>query len=123
MDDADAGRHDLEAVERLHAPLQELVARAVAPELDLHVQRAARRALDHSSTCTEWSTTRSTGTSGSMTPGSRPRPGDGGAHRGEVDEQRHAGEVLQDDAGDDEGDSAVRSARGFQPARAGRRPA
>ena len=26
------------------------------------------------------------------------------AHRGEVDQQRHAGEVLQHDAGDDEGD-------------------
>src|SRR2546430_2211621 len=36
--DADAGRHDLEPVEGLHAPLEELVARAVALELDPHVQ-------------------------------------------------------------------------------------
>ena len=38
MDDADAGRHDLEAAEGLHAPLEELVACAVAPELDPHVR-------------------------------------------------------------------------------------
>src|SRR5438105_1427964 len=29
---------------------------------------------------------------------------DRGAHRGEVDDQRHPGEVLQEHAGDDEGD-------------------
>lgn len=38
VDDADAGRHDLERVERLHAPLHELVALVVALELQLHVQ-------------------------------------------------------------------------------------
>ena len=32
---------------------------------------------------------------------------DGGAHGGEIDEQRHAGEVLEHDAGDDEGDFII----------------
>ena len=65
MDDADARRHDLERLERLHAPFEKLVALAVALELHLQVllQRIGRAGK---STCTEWSTTRSTGTSGSM---------------------------------------------------------
>ena len=37
MHDADAGRDDAKAVERLHSPLQELVARIVALEFHLHV--------------------------------------------------------------------------------------
>ena len=36
--DAEAGRHDAEGVEGLHAPLHELVALLVALELELHVQ-------------------------------------------------------------------------------------
>jgi hypothetical protein len=36
--DAEARRHDAEGVEGLHAPLHELVALAVALELQLHVQ-------------------------------------------------------------------------------------
>jgi hypothetical protein len=36
--DADARRHHAEGVEGLHAPLHELVALAVALELELHVQ-------------------------------------------------------------------------------------
>ena len=36
--DAEARRHDAEGVERLHAPLHELVALAVALELELHVE-------------------------------------------------------------------------------------
>jgi hypothetical protein len=69
--DAEAGRHDAEGVEGLHAPLHELVALLVALELELHVQveRVARAVVvDHH----EWSTTRSTGTSGSMVFGSLP---------------------------------------------------
>ena len=38
VDDAEARRHDAEGVERLHAPLHELVALDVAFELQLHVQ-------------------------------------------------------------------------------------
>ena len=39
MDDADAGRHDVEGLEGLHAPLEELVAFAVAGELDVQIER------------------------------------------------------------------------------------
>src|SRR4051812_16186201 len=55
------------------------------------------------SICTEWSTTRSTGTSGSITLGSSHLVGNA-AHRREIAEKGHAGEVLQHDAGDDERD-------------------
>ena len=37
---------------------------------------------------------------------------DGGAHGGEIDEQRHAGEILEDDAGDDEGDFIITGSLG-----------
>jgi hypothetical protein len=64
------GRHDLERVEGLHAPLHELVALAVARELELHVEvEHVRRAVMVD--LHEWSTTRSTGTSGSITFGLR----------------------------------------------------
>ena len=48
--DAEAGRHDAEGLEGLHAPLHELVALAVALELELHVQVERIRAavvVDH----------------------------------------------------------------------------
>ncbi len=52
----------------------------------------------------EWSTTRSTGTSGSMRLGVLPSRGGDVAHRGQVGQQRHAGEVLQHHARHDERD-------------------
>ena len=61
--------------------------------------RAARK-----STCTEWSTTKSTGTSGSMILGFLPMLRHGGTHRRQIHQQRHAGEILQHDARDDERD-------------------
>src|SRR5262249_59900665 len=47
--DADAGRNDAEAVERAHAPLQELVARLVAHELHVEVlsERAPRAVVSN----------------------------------------------------------------------------
>jgi len=65
VDDADAGRHDLERVERLHAPFEKLVALAIAPEFHLQIflQRIHAAGEIH---LHRWSTTRSTGTSGSM---------------------------------------------------------
>lgn len=111
--DPDSGRYDPDPVEGLRAPFQETVALAVARELDLHVlaqcigaavavdlhrvvddeiRRHAR--FDHS--------------------GIAAQPHCGGAHCGEVDEQRHAGEVLEEHAGDDE--------RHFLGARGVRRP-
>ena len=97
MHDADAGRHDLEGVERLHAPFHEFVALGVALEFQLHVQLERVRAvvvihlhrmihhqihrhqrLDDLRVFAHF--------------------GSGIAHRGEIDEQRHAGEILQHDA-------------------------
>ena len=43
VDDAGAGRHDAEVVERLLAPAEEFVALAVARELHVDVELAARR--------------------------------------------------------------------------------
>ena len=107
--DADAGRNDFEGVERLHAPFQKLVALPVALEFHLHVLRSAS-AAPAKSTCTEWSTTRSTGTSGSMIFGFLPSRADRRAHRRQIDQQRHAGKVLQHDPRDHERDF-LRAAR------------
>ena len=103
VDDADAGRHDLERVERLHAPLQELVALAVALELELHVEvervgapvvvdlhRVVDDEIDRHQRLDDLRILAHVARDG--------------AHRREVDEQRHAGEVLQHDARDDERD-------------------
>ena len=103
VDDPDAGRDDLEAVEGLHAPLEELVARPVARELDAHVElqrvRDAREVdlhavvdheidrhgrLDQLRLCV--------------------RALDRAAHGGQVDDEGHAGEVLQEHARDHERD-------------------
>ena len=95
MHDAGARRHHLEVVERALAPAQELVALAVALVLDLDValervgaseQVGDHRVVDHQV-------------------GGRQRVdllriaaevADGLAHGGEVDDARHAGEVLHD---------------------------
>ena len=111
--DADARRHDLERVERLHAPFHELVALVVALELELHVEvERVRRAVvvDHHRVVDD-----------QVDRHQRldrlrilaQRVGDV-AHRRQVGEQRNAGEVLQHDARDDE--------RDLVGARAGRRP-
>jgi len=99
--DADAGRHDLEGIERLHAPLHELVALGVAVELELHVEIERRRravVVDHHRVVDDevdrherleelWIT---------------PEVGGDIAHRREIAQQRDAGEILQHDARDDE---------------------
>src|SRR5262245_332917 len=103
MHDADAGRDDFECVEGLHPPFQKLIARAVALEFYLHVfpQRVGRagdvdlhrvvddqvygnQRLDDLRVLAE--------------------ARHGRTHRGQVYEQRHAGEILQDYAGHDERD-------------------
>ena len=53
VDDADAGRDDLEGLERLLAPLEEFVALAVAGEFEFEVAAASRRHVPATSTCTE----------------------------------------------------------------------
>ena len=98
MADAGAGRHHAEVVERLRAPAQERVALAVALVLELDVALRTRAARPNASTCTEWSITRSTGTSGLIFCGSPPSVDHRVAHRREVDHRRHAGEVLHQHA-------------------------
>lgn len=103
MHDADAGRHDLEGVKSLLAPFQELVAFLVALELqrEVLIQRLLRageidlhgvvhheidrhQRLDHLRVLAELLHF--------------------AAHRSQIDEKRHAREVLQHDAGDGERD-------------------
>ena len=101
--DADAGRDDLEAIEGLHPPLEELVAGAVALELDPHVQldgicdagevdlhAVVDHQIDRHLRLDDF--------------GVAPRPVHRAAHGCEVDDERDAGEILQEDAGDDERD-------------------
>ena len=99
--DAEARRHHAEGIEGLHAPLHELVALVVALELQLHVQveRLGRavvvdhhRVIDHQVDGHQ----RLDGL------GRLAQLGGHAAHGGQVGQQRHAGEVLQHHAGDDE---------------------
>ncbi len=102
MHDTDARRHDLECVERLHAPLHELVALGVALEFDFHVEverilgavmidlnRMVDDQVDRHQRLDDLRIL--THAVGHV------------AHRGEVAQQRNAGEVLQNDARDHEG--------------------
>ena len=95
--DADAGRHHLEGIERLHTPLHELVALAVALEFHFHVkpQRIRAVVVVHLHRVVHHQIDR------------HQRLDDlrilahlrgGVTHRRKVDEQRHSGEVLQHDA-------------------------
>ena len=101
--DADAGRHDLERVERLHAPLHELVALAVALELELHVEveRVVRAVVVDLHRVVDDEVDRHQRLDDLRI---LAQVGGDVAHRGQVDQQRHAGEVLQHDARDDERD-------------------
>ena len=118
VDDAGVGRHDLEVVERRLAPAQERVALLVARELELGVQlggvqlavvidldRVVDDQLDRLQRVD--------------LPRIAAQPEDAVAHRGEVDDGRHAGEVLEEDAGGHERDLLRRLARDVPP---GERP-
>ena len=102
MHDADAGRDDLEGVERLHAPLEKLVALAVALKLNLQVLRerirCASRIHLHRVIHHEVHRHERFDNLGILS-----KLSDGAAHRREIDQQRHAGKILQHDARDDEG--------------------
>lgn len=106
MNDPDTGRDNREGVEGLLAPLEEFVAFAVANEFDLHVaiERELRSGeidldgvVDDEVDGDERLDFRGIGTAG-----------DGRiAHGGDIDEQGHAGEVLENDAGDGERDFEI----------------
>ncbi len=103
VDDPDPRGHDLEGFEGLHSPLEELVALAVAHELHVEVLRkgvGAPREV-HLHRMVDDQVDRDEGLDHLRLPA---HPGYRGAHGREVDEERHAGEVLEDDAGDHKGD-------------------
>jgi hypothetical protein len=117
VDDAGARRHDLQPVEGALAPAQELVALAVALELELDValQRVAgaedvgdHGVVDHELRRHERVDLRRVAA----------EVGHGLAHGGEVDDGRDAGEVLQDHAGGRELDLRGRVRVGSHPASA-----
>ena len=103
VDDADAGRHDFERVEGLHAPFQKLVTLAVAREFEFEIlgkrvaaageidlDRVVNDQIDgHQRLDDFWIF---------------PELGHRRTHRREIDQQRHAREILQHDARNDEGD-------------------
>ena len=93
MDDAGVRRHDLEVLERLLAPPEELVALAVALELELGVDRegvgGAERVDLHRVVDDELGRDERVDLRG-VAAERRHRV----AHRGEVDDRGHAGEVL-----------------------------
>ena len=72
--------------------------------------------MPNASTCTEWSITSSAGTSGLIFAGVPAHLGDRVAHRREVDDRRHAGEVLHQHTSRAEGDLLARLRPGV-PAR------
>ncbi len=116
--DAHARRHDLERVEGLHAPLHELIAFLVALEFQFHVQvecilraivvdlhRVVDDEIDRDQRFDDFRVLA--------------HPGRDAAHGGKVGEQRHAGEILQYDTCNDEGNfrrsRSVRRPRGELP--------
>ena len=103
MDDADARGDDLEGVEGLHAPFQKLVALAVAGKFqiqvfgqgigaagEIHLHRVIHHQVHRHERLDDL--------------GVLAELGHGAAHGGQVHQQRHPGEILQDDAGHHEGD-------------------
>jgi len=100
--DTDARRHDLERVERLHAPLQELVALAIPRELQLEILRQRFRAARevHLHRVVDDQIHRHERLDDLRI---LPHPRHRRPHRREIDEQRHTREVLQHDARHHEG--------------------
>ena len=106
MHDTCARRHDLEVVERFLAPAQERVTLLIALELDFDVllQRGRRTVgihlhgvIDHQLGRRQWVDL--VGVAAQLDHRI--------AHGGQIDHARHAGEILQHDAGGHEGDFDV----------------
>ena len=95
------GRDDFEGIESLHSPFQKLIARAVALEFDLHVlPQRIRRARDVNLHRVVDDQINRNQRLDNLRVLAQARHGR--THRGQIDQQRHAREILQDDAGDDE---------------------
>ena len=107
VDDADAGRDDLEGLERLLAPFEKLVAFAVALELHFevlpHGLGGAEKVYLHGMVDHEIDGHERLDDLRVPFQARDDRP-----HCGEIDKQRHAREILQDDAGDNERDFLLR---------------
>jgi hypothetical protein len=104
-----------EVLERLLAPLQEAVALAVAGCIRARRSLPKAFGVPNSSTMTEWSMTRSTGTSGLIFCGIAAERLHGVAHGREVDDGGNAGEVLHQHARRAEGDFLAGLALVVQP--------
>ncbi len=111
VNDADAWRDDFKSVEGLFAPLEELVALAIAVEFEVEIffQRVGStgvidlyRMIYH----------KIDGDKGFDHFCVAAHAIDGGAHRSEVNEKWHAGEILKHDASDDEGDFVITGSLG-----------
>ena len=97
MDDADAGRHHLEGVERLLAPLEKFIALAVAVELQIEIEGegvASAGVIDLHRVVDD----QIDGHQGLDHFGVLAHGVNGGTHRRQIHQQGHAGEVLQHDA-------------------------
>ncbi|KFB74684.1 MAG: hypothetical protein AW06_004377 [Candidatus Accumulibacter cognatus] len=103
VDNADARRHDAEGLESLHSPFHELIAFAVAIELESHVllQRLRRAVVIDLYRMVDDQVDRHQWFDASRIESTRLRDL---SHRREIAEQWHASEILQHDARDDEGD-------------------
>ena len=112
MDNADARGDDLEGVEGLHAPLEELVALAVAGELQVEVllERVTGAGEIHLHRMVHHEVH---GNQGLDDLGVLAQLGHGGAHRCQIHQERHTGEVLQDDPCHDKGDLGRSGLVGF----------
>ena len=103
VDDADARRDDLKGVEGLHAPFEKLVALPVAFEFKVEVlgERLGVAGKIHLHGVIHHEINRHERLDDL---GVLAELGHGRAHGGEVDQQRHSGEILQHDACDHERD-------------------
>ena len=110
MDDAGAGRDDAEVLHRLLGPAEQHVPLPVALVFEIDVLAKAI-IVPKRSTWTEWSITRSTGTSGLILLDIAAQPLDRRAHRRQIDHAGDAGEILEDDTRRQIGQLDVR--RGF----------
>ena len=115
MHDAYSRRHDFEGVERLHAPLHELVALGIALEFDLHVeiQGVARAVVVDLHRMIDDQVDRNQRLDQLGVSAHALRDA---SHRGEIAQQGHAGKVLKHDPGDDKRDFVGARNTGLPPA-------